>query len=50
MTLVLTADSASELFTQACHAVLAAGHPAAPRGLPTIEVLGASLSADEPAP
>lgn len=29
MTLVLTADSASELFTRACHAVLTAGHPAA---------------------
>ena len=48
MTLVLTADSASELFTQACHAVLAAGHPAAPRGLPTIEVLGASLTLTNP--
>src|SRR5580658_6024125 len=42
------ADSASELFTQACHAVLAAGHPAAPRGLPTIEVLGASLTLTNP--
>ena len=48
MTLMLTADSASELFTQACHAVLAAGHPAAPRGLPTIEVLGASLTLTNP--
>ena len=48
MTLVLTADSASELFTQACHAVLSAGHPATPRGLPTIEVLGASLTLTNP--
>lgn len=48
MTLVLTADSASELFTRACHAVLGAGHPAAPRGLPTIEVLGASLTLTNP--
>ena len=48
MTLVLTADSASELFTQACHAVLTAGHPATPRGLPTTEVLGASLTLTNP--
>ena len=48
MTLVLTADSASELFIQACHAVLAAGQPAMPRGLPTIEVLGASLTLTNP--
>jgi len=48
VTLVLTADSASELFTQACHAVLAAGQPAMPRGLPTIEVLGASLTLTNP--
>jgi thymidylate synthase len=48
VTLVLTADSASELFTQACHAVLASGNPAAPRGLATIEVLGASLTLTNP--
>jgi thymidylate synthase len=48
VTLVLTADSASELFTRACHAVLASGNPAAPRGLPTIEVLGASLTLTNP--
>jgi thymidylate synthase len=48
VTLVLTADSASELFTLACHAVLASGNPAAPRGLPTIEVLGASLTLTSP--
>jgi thymidylate synthase len=48
VTLVLTADSASELFTQACRAVLASGHPAAPRGLPTVEVLGASLTLTSP--
>ncbi|WP_300611630.1 thymidylate synthase [Trebonia sp.] len=48
MTLALTADSASELFTQACRAVLASGHLAAPRGLPTVEVLGASLTLTNP--
>jgi thymidylate synthase len=46
--LVLTADSASELFASACHAVLAAGQPAMPRGIPTIEVLGASLTLTDP--
>lgn len=48
MTLVLTADSASELFVQACQAVLATGQPVAPRGMPTIEVLGASLTLTDP--
>jgi thymidylate synthase len=48
MTLTLTADSASELFAQACRAVLATGRPTAPRGLPTIEVLGASLTLTDP--
>ena len=48
MTLTLTAGSASELFTQACGAVLSAGQPTAPRGLPTIEVLGASLTLTDP--
>jgi len=48
VTLVVTADSASELFTRACRAVLASGHPAAPRGLPTVEVLGASLTLTHP--
>lgn len=48
MTLVLTAGSASELFVQACHAVVATGQPVAPRGMPTIEVLGASLTLTAP--
>ena len=48
MTLTLTAGSASELFTQACHAVLATGQPTAPRGLPTVEVLGATLMLTDP--
>jgi len=48
MKLTLTAGSASELFAQACHAVLAAGQPAAPRGLPTVEVLGANLTLTDP--
>ncbi len=41
--LTVTAGSASELFGKACRAVLASGKPAAPRGLPTVEVLGATL-------
>jgi thymidylate synthase len=48
VTLTLTAGSASQLFSQACRAVLASGHPAAPRGLPTVEVLGASLTLTSP--
>jgi thymidylate synthase len=48
MTLTLTAGSASELFAQACQAVLAAGKPAAPRGLATTEVLGAALTLTDP--
>lgn len=48
MTLVLTAASASELFVQACRAVLKNGQPAVPRGMRTIEVLGASLTLTEP--
>jgi thymidylate synthase len=46
--LALTAGSASELFAQTCHAVLAAGRATAPRGMPTIEVLGASLTLTDP--
>jgi thymidylate synthase len=48
MKLMLTASSASELFVEACHAVLATGQPVAPRGMPTIEVLGASLTLTKP--
>lgn len=48
MTLTLTASSASELFARACHAVLSSGRPAAPRGLPTTEVLGAALTLTGP--
>ena len=48
MTLTLTAGSASELFTAACAAVLADGRPAAPRGLPTTEVLAATLILTDP--
>ena len=46
--LTVTADSASELFAGACRAVLASGKPAAPRGLPTVEVLGATLILTDP--
>jgi thymidylate synthase len=48
MTLTLTAGSASELFARACQAVLATGRPAAPRGLATTEVLGATLTLTDP--
>jgi thymidylate synthase len=48
MTLTLTAGSASELFAQACQAVPATGRPAAPRGLATTEVLGATLTLTDP--
>ena len=48
MTLTLTAGSASELFAQACQAVLTTGSPAAPRGLATTEVLGAALTLTDP--
>jgi thymidylate synthase len=48
MTLTLTAGSASELFAGACRAVLATGKPTAPRGLPTIEVLCATLVLTDP--
>jgi thymidylate synthase len=48
VTLTLTAGSASGLFAQACQAVLASGRPAAPRGLPTVEVLGACLTLTDP--
>jgi thymidylate synthase len=40
----LTAASASELFIRACQAVLATGQRTAPRGKPTLEVLGATLT------
>jgi thymidylate synthase len=46
--LTVTAGSASELFTQACRAVLATGKPATPRGLPTVEVLGSTLTLTDP--
>jgi len=46
--LTVTAGSASELFARACRAVLASGKPAAPRGMPTVEVLGASLILTDP--
>jgi thymidylate synthase len=46
--LTITAGSASELFAQACHAVLSGGQQTAPRGLPTVEVLGASLTLTDP--
>ena len=46
--LTVTAGSASELFARACRAVLASGRSTAPRGLPTVEVLGATLILTDP--
>jgi thymidylate synthase len=46
--LVLSAGSANELFTAACKAVLAVGRPVAPRGMATLEILGASLTLTDP--
>jgi thymidylate synthase len=46
--LTLAADSASVLFQRAVTAVAADGRPVAPRGLPTVEVLGASLLLTDP--
>jgi thymidylate synthase len=46
--LMLSADSASELFTAACREVIAMGRPIAPRGMATVEVLDASLCLTDP--
>lgn len=46
--IVLTADSASELFTVACQAVLINGRTACPRDLTTTEVVGAHLCLTDP--
>ncbi|GAB3146959.1 hypothetical protein GCM10027290_29490 [Micromonospora sonneratiae] len=46
--IVLTADSASELFTAACQAVLLNGRIARPRDLATTEVIGAHLCLTNP--
>jgi thymidylate synthase len=46
--LMISAASASELFVAACQAVLAEGRSVAPRGMATVEVLGASLCLTDP--
>lgn len=46
--LTVSADSASELFTSTCRAVLATGKPVSPRGMATVEVLGATLCLANP--
>ena len=46
--LVLTAGSANDLYAVVCREVLAQGHRAAPRGMPTTEVLGAHLKLTQP--
>jgi len=46
--LVLSAASASELFSAACAAVLRDGVPVAPRGLATREILGSHLCLTDP--
>ncbi|MEU2615892.1 thymidylate synthase [Micromonospora sp. NPDC007271] len=46
--LVLTAGSANELYASVCRELLVQGHRATPRGLPTMEVLGAHLRLTDP--
>ena len=46
--LVLEAGSANELFAAACAAVCAEGRRVAPRGMPTVELLGAHLRLRDP--
>ena len=46
--LVLSAGSANELYAAVCREVLEQGRPVAPRGMPTTEVLGASLVLTDP--
>lgn len=46
--LLVRGDSANELFLSTCKAVLARGQPTAPRGMKTVEVLGAHLCLSEP--
>lgn len=46
--LVLTSDSANGLYAAVCRAVLTEGHRAAPRGMATVETLGASLCLTDP--
>lgn len=41
--LTISGESAAELFTRTCRAMVHQGRPVAPRGLPTTEVLGAEL-------
>lgn len=43
-----TESSANALFGAACARVLAQGRPVAPRGLPTLEVLGSTLRLSDP--
>ncbi len=46
--LVLSGASANELFASACDAAPTNGIPVAPRGMPTVEVLGAHLRLTDP--
>jgi thymidylate synthase len=46
--LVLSEGSASQLFTAACSAVVSEGRRVAPRGMATLEILGASLTLTDP--
>jgi thymidylate synthase len=46
--ITLTSNSANELFTAACHAVIRDGVPVSPRGMATAEVLGAHLCLTDP--
>lgn len=46
--ITVTADSANRLFLGACRAVMTHGAPASPRGLATLELLGAHLVLTDP--
>lgn len=43
-----TSDDASELFVQTCQTVAGLGQKVSPRGLPTVEILGAELVLSDP--
>jgi thymidylate synthase len=46
--LVLTSDNANDLYAATCREVRRQGRPVAPRGQPTLEVMGAHLRLTEP--
>ncbi|MBN1172995.1 MAG: thymidylate synthase [Micromonosporaceae bacterium] len=46
--LVVTSESANDLYTAVCREILAQGRRTAPRGMTTVEVLGAHLCLNDP--